>query len=58
MKLYVYDNGLTMVGKPWQIKAKLKELQKEADSLQSLLSKHQRVFEHKKRRPNSFTIVR
>jgi hypothetical protein len=44
MKVYFYENGMTMVGKAWQIKAKLREYRQSLDSLHELLQKNERAI--------------
>jgi hypothetical protein len=34
MKIFILANGFTMVGKPWEIKAKLKEYQSKFDTVE------------------------
>ncbi|SDP90016.1 Protein of unknown function [Litchfieldia salsa] len=41
MKIYVLEKGLTMVGKPWEIRQKLKEYSKEFDTVEEWLNANQ-----------------
>lgn len=38
MKIYLLPNGITMVGKVWEIRAKLREYTKKYETIQQMLT--------------------
>ncbi|MBD8070342.1 Z-ring formation inhibitor MciZ [Bacillus sp. PS06] len=41
MKIYVMEKGLTMVGKSWEIRQKLKEYSKQFDTVEQWITANQ-----------------
>jgi hypothetical protein len=41
MKIYVMEKGLTMVGKPWEIKQKLKEYSNQFETVEQWINSTQ-----------------
>lgn len=49
MKVYMYQHGITLVGKAWQIKAKLKEYNKMHHLLHEFLEANEKALHHSKK---------
>ncbi|MBE4910377.1 Z-ring formation inhibitor MciZ [Bacillus luteolus] len=49
MKIYITHNGITLVGKAWEIRAKLKEYSKQFDTVQEWIQSSEMSLHHQQR---------
>ncbi len=49
MKIYITHNGITLVGKAWEIRAKLKEYSKQFDTVQEWIQSSEMSLHHQQK---------
>jgi hypothetical protein len=52
MKIYITHNGITLVGKAWEIRAKLKEYSRQFETVQEWIQSSESSFHNQKRSKN------